>query len=121
MKHAISSKGNNDSFFCIMVDMYILSLKSRLLSDYLGLETMLAIVCKTYDSIKSLEAYDKEGHVNKTLGLHGLGASIQRPLDGHFLVICLEKLRFEVKVMFLEKTDVSLLYTFDPFPPFASF
>ncbi|KAM3233596.1 protein DEFECTIVE IN MERISTEM SILENCING 3 [Capsicum annuum] len=66
---------------------------NRLLSDYLGLETMLAIVCKTYDSIKSLEAYDKEGHVNKTLGLHGLGASIQRPLDGRFLVICLEKLR----------------------------
>ncbi|KAF3659494.1 putative protein IQ-DOMAIN 1-like [Capsicum annuum] len=65
----------------------------KLLSDYLGLETMLAIVCKTYDSIKSLEAYDKEGHVNKTLGLHGLGASIQRPLDGRFLVICLEKLR----------------------------
>ncbi|MCE3215450.1 hypothetical protein HAX54_002400 [Datura stramonium] len=66
---------------------------SRLLSDYLGPETMLAIVCKTYDGIKALETYDKEGHINKTSGLHGLGASIGRPLDGHFLVICLEKLR----------------------------
>ncbi|KAK4718493.1 hypothetical protein R3W88_016831 [Solanum pinnatisectum] len=66
---------------------------SRLLSDYLGLETMLAIVCKTCDGIKALETYDKEGHINKTLGLHGLGASIGKPLDGRFLVICLEKLR----------------------------
>ncbi|KAJ8534692.1 hypothetical protein K7X08_016420 [Anisodus acutangulus] len=66
---------------------------SRLISDYLGLETMLAIVCKTYDGIKALEAYDKEGYINKTSGLHGLGASIGRPLDGRFLVICLEKLR----------------------------
>ncbi|XP_055831255.1 protein DEFECTIVE IN MERISTEM SILENCING 3-like isoform X2 [Solanum dulcamara] len=66
---------------------------SRLLSDYLGLETMLAIVCKTCDGIKALETYDKEGHINKTLGLHGLGASIGRPLDDRFLVICLEKLR----------------------------
>ncbi|XP_060212087.1 protein DEFECTIVE IN MERISTEM SILENCING 3 isoform X2 [Lycium barbarum] len=66
---------------------------SRLLSDYLGLETMLAIVCKTYDGVKALETYDKESHINKTSGLHGLGASIGRPLDGRFLVICLEKLR----------------------------
>ncbi|MCD7454120.1 hypothetical protein HAX54_023538 [Datura stramonium] len=66
---------------------------SRLLSDYLGPETMLAIVCKTYDGIKALETYDKEGHINKTSVFYGLGASIGRPLDGHFLVICLEKLR----------------------------
>lgn len=66
---------------------------SRLLSDYLGHETMLAIVCKTSDGVKALETYDKEGHINKILGLHELGASIGRPLDGRFLVICLEKLR----------------------------
>ncbi|XP_019070150.1 protein DEFECTIVE IN MERISTEM SILENCING 3 isoform X2 [Solanum lycopersicum] len=66
---------------------------SRLLSDYLGLETMLAIVCKTFDGMKALETYDEKGHINKSLGLHGLGASIGKPLDGRFLVICLEKLR----------------------------
>lgn len=82
---------------------------------------MLAIVCKTCDGIKALETYDKEGHINKTLGLHGLGASIGKPLDGRFLVICLEKLRFEVKNMFLVKTDASLLHTYDPFPSFGSF
>ncbi|KAL2558735.1 Protein DEFECTIVE IN MERISTEM SILENCING 3 [Forsythia ovata] len=66
---------------------------SRLLSQYLGLETMLAIVCNTYEGVKALEAYDKEGLIDKSLGLHALGASIGRPLDGRFLVICLEHLR----------------------------
>lgn len=66
---------------------------SRLLSDYLGLETMLAVVCKTRDGLRALETYDKDGFVNKNSGLHGLGNSIGRALDGRFLVICLENLR----------------------------
>lgn len=66
---------------------------SRLLSEYLGVETMLAIVCKTYEGVKALEMCDKEGCINKSYGLHGLGASIGRALDGRFLVICLEYLR----------------------------
>nr|GMC96422.1 protein DEFECTIVE IN MERISTEM SILENCING 3-like isoform X1 [Ipomoea batatas] len=55
---------------------------------------MLAVVCKTYDGVLALETYDKEGLINKSSGLHGLGASIGQPLDGRFLVICLENLRF---------------------------
>ncbi|XP_077226590.1 uncharacterized protein LOC143859983 [Tasmannia lanceolata] len=66
---------------------------SRLLSEYLGLEAMLAIVCKSYEGVKALEMYDKEGRVDKNAGLHGLGPSIGRPMDGRFLVICLEDLR----------------------------
>ncbi|XP_020234447.1 protein DEFECTIVE IN MERISTEM SILENCING 3 isoform X2 [Cajanus cajan] len=66
---------------------------SRLFSEYLGVETMLAIVCRTYEGVKALESYDKEGCINKNYGLHGLGASIGRALDGRFLVICLESLR----------------------------
>ncbi|XP_072999600.1 protein DEFECTIVE IN MERISTEM SILENCING 3 [Typha latifolia] len=66
---------------------------SRLFSEYLGLETMLAIVCKTYEGVKVLEKYDKEGMIDKNAGLHGLGPSIGRPLDGRFLVFCLENLR----------------------------
>ncbi|XP_073311564.1 protein DEFECTIVE IN MERISTEM SILENCING 3-like isoform X1 [Primulina huaijiensis] len=66
---------------------------SRLLSEYLGLETMLAVVCKTYEGVKALEAYNKEGLINKSLGLHALAASIGRSLDDPFLVICLERLR----------------------------
>ncbi|KAK9291388.1 hypothetical protein L1049_019335 [Liquidambar formosana] len=65
----------------------------RLLSEYLGIDTMLAIVCKNYEGAKALELYDTECCINKSSGLHGLGASIGRPLDGRFRVICLESLR----------------------------
>ncbi|XP_028061995.1 protein DEFECTIVE IN MERISTEM SILENCING 3-like isoform X13 [Camellia sinensis] len=66
---------------------------SRLLSEYLGIETMLAVVCKTYDGVKALETYGNDGSVSKSSGLHGLGTSIGRHLDGHFQVICLENMR----------------------------
>ncbi|KAJ6411008.1 hypothetical protein OIU84_007708 [Salix udensis] len=65
----------------------------RLFSEYLGVETMLAIVCKTYEGVKALETYDNEGQINKDFGLHGLSASIGKELDGRFLVFCLENLR----------------------------
>lgn len=70
-------------------------LKCRLFSEYLGIETMLAIVCNTYEGVKALEVYDKEGLIRKNSGLHGLGASIGRTLEGRFIVICLDNLRHE--------------------------
>ena len=60
---------------------------------------MLAIVCKTLDGLKALETYDKEGLIIKSSGLHGVGASIGRPLDDRYLVICLENLRFVVMMI----------------------
>ncbi|XP_044505582.1 protein DEFECTIVE IN MERISTEM SILENCING 3-like isoform X2 [Mangifera indica] len=66
---------------------------SRIFSEYLGLDNMLAIVCKTYEGVKALETYDQEGYIIKSSGLHGLGASIGRTIDDRFLVICLENLR----------------------------
>ncbi|XP_039035635.1 protein DEFECTIVE IN MERISTEM SILENCING 3-like isoform X2 [Hibiscus syriacus] len=66
---------------------------SRLLSEYLGVQTMLALVCKTYECIKALETYNYDGCIDKTSGLHGLGAAIGRSLDGRFHVISLESLR----------------------------
>ncbi|KAL1565510.1 protein DEFECTIVE IN MERISTEM SILENCING 3-like [Salvia divinorum] len=66
---------------------------SRLLAEYLGLETMLAVVCKTYEGVKALEVYNREGQIDKNLGLHGFAASIGKPLDDRFLVICLEDIR----------------------------
>ncbi|KAJ0719233.1 hypothetical protein HanOQP8_Chr08g0287031 [Helianthus annuus] len=65
----------------------------RLLSEYLGLENMLSLVCITYDGIKALVTYDKDGSINKNSGLYGLGTAIGQPLDGRFNVICLENLR----------------------------
>ncbi|GLT63655.1 hypothetical protein SLA2020_362020 [Shorea laevis] len=66
---------------------------SKLLAQYLGLETMLAIVCKTYEGVKALEICGKDGCIDKSAGLHGLAASLGKPLDSRFLVICLENLR----------------------------
>ncbi|KAL8171017.1 LOW QUALITY PROTEIN: hypothetical protein V2J09_022821 [Rumex salicifolius] len=66
---------------------------SRLLSEYLGLDTMLAIVCKSYVGVKSLEAYDKEGCVREDSGMHLFGSNQGKTLKDRFQVICLENLR----------------------------
>ncbi|KAL5572127.1 hypothetical protein UlMin_021724 [Ulmus minor] len=66
---------------------------SKLLSEYLGLETMLAIVCKTYEGVKALEEYNEEGLVNGSSCLHGVGSSVGKKISGRFVVICLEGLR----------------------------
>ncbi|KAF8091579.1 hypothetical protein N665_0443s0036 [Sinapis alba] len=66
---------------------------SQVLSDYLGTRSMLALVCKDYDSVKGLESYDSQGNVDRNAGLHGLGSSIGRTIEGHFDAISLENLR----------------------------
>ncbi|XP_042004027.1 protein DEFECTIVE IN MERISTEM SILENCING 3-like isoform X3 [Salvia splendens] len=66
---------------------------SRILSEYLGLQTMLAVVCKSYEGVKNLETYTKDGLINKGSGIHEFAASKGRHLDGRFHVICLENLR----------------------------
>lgn len=61
---------------------------------------MLAVVCKTRGGLKVVETYDKEGLISKVLVFMELvGSSIGRPLDERYLVICLEKLRFEVMMI----------------------
>ncbi|KAL3630705.1 hypothetical protein CASFOL_023689 [Castilleja foliolosa] len=62
---------------------------SRVLSEYLGLENMLAVVCKTYVGVRALEGY-KDGSIDKNLGIHSL---VEQPLGNRFVVICLENLR----------------------------
>ncbi|KAL6627114.1 hypothetical protein ACP70R_030840 [Stipagrostis hirtigluma subsp. patula] len=68
---------------------------SRLLSEYLGMDNMLALVCKTYDGVKQLEKYDKDGTIDKTSGVCGLGQSVAKFLDGtgRFTVFCIENMR----------------------------
>ncbi|KAJ0231446.1 Protein DEFECTIVE IN MERISTEM SILENCING 3 [Hirschfeldia incana] len=66
---------------------------SQVLSDYLGTRSMLALVCKDYDSVKGLESYDSQGNVDRNAGLHGLASSIGRTIQGHFDAISLENLR----------------------------
>ncbi|KAK4285514.1 hypothetical protein QN277_002205 [Acacia crassicarpa] len=66
---------------------------SQILSEYLGLETMLAIVCKTHEGVNALENYDADGTINSSRGLHGLGSSIGKRVHGRYIAICLEELR----------------------------
>lgn len=73
---------------------------SSLLSEYLGIDNMLGLVCKTYNCIKDLEIYDNKGIIDKKEGIHRLAGTIGRPLDGRFTVFCLENIRpFSGKVM----------------------
>lgn len=55
---------------------------------------MLAVVCKTNEGVKALETYENDGSIIKNSGIHELGISIGRQLDGRFQVICLENLRY---------------------------
>ncbi|XP_014491485.1 protein DEFECTIVE IN MERISTEM SILENCING 3 isoform X2 [Vigna radiata var. radiata] len=66
---------------------------SRMLSEFLGLETMLAIVCSSYEGINALEKYDNEGLINCNAGLYGIGSSIGKRINGRFSVISLADLR----------------------------
>ncbi|KAE8723187.1 Protein DEFECTIVE IN MERISTEM SILENCING 3 [Hibiscus syriacus] len=91
---------------------------NRLFSEYLGVQTMLAIVCKTFEGVKALETFNKDGCIDKTSGLHGIAASIGRSLDGRFIVICLESLRsrllylFLIKILFIDDILNRVFYSF---------
>lgn len=76
-----------------------LSLKSKSLSFYIGLETTLAVVCKTHNGVKALETFGMQGLMNKRSCFYGAEASIGRPLDHWYIIICRENLRFEVMMM----------------------
>uniref|UniRef100_A0A804P2D7 Protein DEFECTIVE IN MERISTEM SILENCING 3 n=1 Tax=Zea mays TaxID=4577 RepID=A0A804P2D7_MAIZE len=51
------------------------------------------VIVKTFDGVKGLEKYDKDGIIDKISGVHGLGRSVGKFLDGRFTVFCLENLR----------------------------
>lgn len=68
-------------------------LLSRALSEYLGRENMLAVVCKSRVGAEALEHYDHSGNVITSIGLHGLASAQKAKINGRFRVICLEDTR----------------------------
>lgn len=66
----------------------------RILSEYLGLETMLGVVCKSFEGVKTLETFTRDGLTNNSSDIHEVAASIERRLDGRSHVICLEQMRY---------------------------
>ncbi|CAN1793956.1 Protein DEFECTIVE IN MERISTEM SILENCING 3 [Linum perenne] len=69
---------------------------SRMLSRYLGLDKMLGIVCRTFNSVKTLEKYYKPAasisQIKTNKGVHGFATSMGMTVQGRFLVFCLEEL-----------------------------
>lgn len=55
---------------------------------------MLAIVCESSSYASSLVKYGPDGQVNVACGLHAIAASLGLTLDRHFVVICLENIRY---------------------------
>ncbi|KAM0014533.1 hypothetical protein Hdeb2414_s0035g00729801 [Helianthus debilis subsp. tardiflorus] len=86
MLSSVDNKHNNWGFDCIE-NYYFRVTKNGIYIDHQSL------VCITYDGIKALVTYDKDGSINKNSGLYGLGTAIGQPLDGRFSVISLENLR----------------------------
>lgn len=68
-------------------------LLSWVVSEYLGKENMLAIVCKSRKGVEQLEMHDPTGKLIPLSGIHGIANLQQRHIDGRFRVICLEDVR----------------------------
>jgi hypothetical protein len=64
------------------------------------MDNMLALVCKTYDGVKGLEKYNNDGIIDKGSGIHGLGRSVGKLVNGRFTVFCLETLRYICNLIF---------------------
>lgn len=82
----------------------------RLLSKYLGLETMLAVVCKTHEGVRALESFNMGGLIDEELGLHAFAASIKTPIADQFDVISLEDIRLTHFKSFFSSSSSYNLY-----------
>ncbi|PON72057.1 hypothetical protein PanWU01x14_068990 [Parasponia andersonii] len=63
---------------------------SRILSEYLGADQMLAVVSRSFEAAAALEKYEQNGEVDRGRALHAEAATTGKSLSGRFLVICLE-------------------------------
>ncbi|XP_074380628.1 structural maintenance of chromosomes flexible hinge domain-containing protein GMI1-like isoform X3 [Apium graveolens] len=66
---------------------------ARILTEFLGEEQMLGVVCKSYKAAHNLETCDVHGNVNCSTGLQALASALGTSLDGRYSVICLEDVR----------------------------
>ena len=65
----------------------------RILSEYLGEDQMLAVVCKSFTAACALEKYHRSGEVDSRHALYAEAAKLERSIESRCLVICLEDLR----------------------------
>ncbi|CAL9122443.1 unnamed protein product [Musa acuminata var. zebrina] len=69
------------------------SKNSRMFSQFLGEDNMLAIVCKSYEAASRLEYYDEAGKIDHQQAVHGAAATLGINISRRFPVICLEDIR----------------------------
>ncbi|XP_060675499.1 structural maintenance of chromosomes flexible hinge domain-containing protein GMI1 isoform X2 [Ziziphus jujuba] len=66
---------------------------SRILSEYLGEDQMLAVISSSFAAAVALEKYEQNGEVDRGNALYAEAAARGKSLNGRFLVICLEDMR----------------------------
>ncbi|KAF3432812.1 hypothetical protein FNV43_RR23914 [Rhamnella rubrinervis] len=66
---------------------------SRVLSEYLGVDKMLAVVTRTFAAVGALEKYEQNGEVDRRNALYAEAAARGKTINGRFLVICLDEIR----------------------------
>nr|XP_018675545.1 PREDICTED: uncharacterized protein LOC103968942 isoform X3 [Musa acuminata subsp. malaccensis] len=69
------------------------SKNSRMFSQFLGEDNMLAIVCKSYEAASRMEYYDEAGKIDHQQAVHGAAATLGINISRRFPVICLEDIR----------------------------
>ncbi|XP_061340120.1 uncharacterized protein LOC133286688, partial [Gastrolobium bilobum] len=66
---------------------------SRILTEYLGEDNMLAVICRSFDAAQSLEKYTQNGEIDCGYALHAEAASLGKSISKRFRVICFEDIR----------------------------
>ncbi|KAL6848393.1 hypothetical protein ACP4OV_021687 [Aristida adscensionis] len=66
---------------------------SRMLAVYLGMDDMLAVVCKTQSAANKIEKYGMDGSVDFDSGIYHEAAALGVPIKKRFVVICLDVIK----------------------------
>ncbi|XP_060971263.1 structural maintenance of chromosomes flexible hinge domain-containing protein GMI1 isoform X1 [Cannabis sativa] len=65
---------------------------SRILSEYLGIDQMLAVVARSFEAAAQFETYTQTGEVDRNNALHAEAAILGKSINGRFTVICFDNI-----------------------------
>ncbi|KAF4399066.1 hypothetical protein G4B88_023660 [Cannabis sativa] len=65
---------------------------SRILSEYLGADQMLAVVARSFEAAAQFETYTQTGEVDRSYALHAEAAVLGKSINCRFTVICFDKI-----------------------------
>jgi hypothetical protein len=64
-----------------------------MLAEYLGEDKMLAVICRSFDTARSLESYKESGEIDYESALHAKAAALGKAIRKRFLIICFKDIR----------------------------